>query len=335
MAYLGIYDGELKGLYYFSSISMGESIATQIEGCAFYQEREKKKAMLDFSVSKSEIKDGRILMEKFKNTLNDMAYIGLKGTPFDGVYSFKRKVIRDREAKYFPNAILSMDKEEMLTMFNISESDIKDGGFLMGSEVRAYRAKMKKLSEKESKGESISSVADISENKVTPKTVISNSNLLRDMISAVSKGNDVVELVMSTGEKYRIALRKFFYMETGCSFENCAYVDTQNNVQLKEKAVNALIDSGEIVVVEPTEIKYGNGFVVLRGCDDAYSPDVHHNKMGNIVISHSIPEIILNVGQIVSVVGFEHYTEINLTKITEEKNKLVYTYLVNKFCNAQ
>ena len=52
--------------------------------------------------------------------------------------------------------------------------------------------------------------------------------------------------------------------------------------------------------------------------------------MGKLYIEHSIPEIILNVSQVVSVVGYDHYTEINLNKITEEKNKLIYTYLMEK-----
>lgn len=340
MAYLGIKENELKGLYYFSSLAMGESIAAQIENSLFYLEGEKKKAMKEFNVVEDEIKDGRILMDKFRNTVNEMAYIAIQGTPFDGVYSFKRRAVRDREAKNFPDAFLSMDKAEMLTKYNISESEIRDGGILMSGEVKNYLKKRKNsmsskatqvsVSKGDSKNEGV--VVKVSENEVkpNPKTSVSDSNLLHNMIDIVAGKNDIVEIVMSTGEKFRIALRRFFYAEPSCSFANCAYTDGSGNVLVKEKAVEALLDAGEIAMVEPTKIKYKEGFVILRNCDDAYSPDVRHDKMGKLYIEHSIPEIILNVSQVVSVVGCDHYTEINLNKITEEKNKLIYTYLMER-----
>ena len=347
MAYLGIKENELKGLYYFSSLAMGESIGAQIENSLFYLEGEKKKAMKEFNVTEDDIKDGRILMDKFRNTVNEMAYIAIQGTPFDGVYSFKRRAVRDREAKNFPDAFLSMDKAEMLAKYNISESEIRDGGILMSGEVKNYLKKrknsmptkstqpaqvnvIKEDTKSESKNETV--LVKVSENEVkaNPKTSVSDSNLLRNMIDVVAGKNDVVEIVMSTGEKFRIALRRFFYAEPSCSFANCAYTDGSGNVQVKEKAVDALLDAGEIAMVEPTKVKYKEGFVILRNCDDAYSPDVRHDKMGKLYIEHSIPEIILNVSQVVSVVGYDHYTEINLNKITEEKNKLIYTYLMEK-----
>lgn len=334
MAYLGIKENELKGLYYFSSLAMGESIAKQIDNSLFYLEGEKKKAMKEFGVSEEEIKDGRLLMDKFRNTVNEMAYIGIQGTPFDGVYSFKRRAVRDREAKNFPGAFMSMDKAEMLAKFNIGESEIKDGGILMSGEVKDYLKKKKNAPTKaavEPKKTAVPENVVVSEeNTVTPKTSVSDSNLLRNMIDVVAGKCDVVEIVMSTGEKFRIALRRFFYAEPSCSFANCAYTDNSGNVQIKEKAVDALLEAGEITMVEPTKVKYKDGFVILRNCDDAYSPDIRHDKMGRVYIEHSIPEIILNVSQVVSVVGYEHYTEINMVKITEEKNKLIYTYLMEK-----
>lgn len=337
MAYLGIKENELKGLYYFSSLAMGESIAAQIEHSLFYLEGEKKKALKEFGITEDEIKDGRILMDKFRNTVNEMAYMGIQGTPFDGVYSFKRRAVRDREAKNFPDAFLSMDKAEMLEKYNIGESEIKDGGILMSGEVKDYLKKKASASKNTAKVVSTPKkdtvtevVVSENETKVEPKVSISDSNLLRNMIDVVARNNDVVEVVMSTGEKFRIALRRFFYAEPSCSFANCAHTDGSGNVQIKEKAVDALLESGEIAMVEPTKVKYKEGFVILRNCDDAYSPDIIHDKMGKLEIRHSIPEIVLNVSQVVSVSGFEHYTEINLNKITEEKNKLIYTYLMEK-----
>lgn len=338
MAYLGIKENELKGLYYFSSLAMGESIGAQIENSLFYLEGEKKKAMKEFNISEDDIKDGRILMDKFRNTVNEMAYIGITGTPFDGVYSFKRRAVRDREAKNFPNAFLSMDKAEMLAKYNIGESEIKDGGILMSGEVKDYLKKKKastpKVKPEEKKVEKNEPTPEVivseDEVKVKPKTSVSDSNLLRNMINVVADKCDVVEIVMSTGEKFRIALRRFFYAEPSCSFANCAYTDNSGNVQIKEKAVDALLEAGDIAMVEPTKVKYKEGFVILRNCDDAYSPDIRHDKMGKLSIEHSIPEIVLNVSQVVSVSGFDHYTEMNLNKITEEKNKLIYTYLMEK-----
>ena len=345
MAYLGIKENELKGLYYFSSLAMGESIAKQIENSLFYLEGEKKKAMKDFAVTEDEIKDGRILMDKFRNTENEMAYIAIEGTPFDGVYCFKRRNVRDREAKNFPDAFLSMDKAEMLAKYNISESEIRDGGYLMSGEVKNYLKKKKTVSSKntvvkEVKSEPVKTekpVSDVTsmeiqQDKDVVKAVpISDSNILRNMIDVVAGDSDVVEIMMSTGEKYRVALRKFFYAEPSCTFENCAYTDGEGNVAIKQKAVDAIIDSGAVTMVEPSKIKYGNGFVTIRNCDDEYSPDILHDKMGKTIIKHSIDRIVLNVSQVVSVKGFEHYTEINMNKITPEKNMLIHTYLMDKF----
>jgi hypothetical protein len=344
MAYLGIKESELKGLYYFSSLAMGESIGEKIENSIFYLEGEKKKALKEFNLAEADIKDGRILMDKFRNTENEMAYIAIEDTPFAGVYCFKRRAVRDREAKNFPNAYLSMDKAEMLAKYNISESEIRDGGYLMSGEVKNYLKKKKanppKTSNpvtKEIKTENTKDVSDtssvvIQKEKESVKAVsISDSNVLRNMIDVVAGDSDVVEIQMSTGDKYRVALRKFFYAEPSCTFENCAYTDGEGNVAIKQKAVDAIIDSGAVTMVEPSKIKYGNGFVTIRNCDDEYSPDILHDKMGKTIISHSIDRVVLNVSQVVSVKGFEHYTEINMNKITPEKNMLIHTYLMDKF----
>ena len=341
MAYLGIKESELKGLYYFSSLAMGESIGEKIENSIFYMEGEKKKALKEFNLVEADIKDGRILMDKFRNTENEMAYIAIEDTPFAGVYCFKRRAVRDREAKNFPNAYLSMDKAEMLAKYNISESEIRDGGYLMSGEVKNYLKKKKAtppqpvVKEKVEKKTETNVTPDIivedKEVKVNPKTSVSNANLLRNMIDAVAGDCDVVEIKMSNGEKYRVALRTFFYAEPDCNFENCAYVDTTGNIAIKEKAIEAIIDSGVIAKVEPSKIKYGDGFVTIRNCDDEYSPDISHDKMGRVVINHYIDKIVLNVSQVVSVKGFEHYTEINMNKITPDKYKLVHTYLMEKY----
>ena len=349
MAYLGIKETSHPecGLYYFSSLAMCESIKVQIEGSKQFWDSEKKKALQEFKISEEDVKDGRILMDKYRNTENEMAFIGIEGTPFDGVYCFKRRLIRDREAKRFENCFLSMDKAEMLEKYKINESDIRDGGFLMSGEVRNYLEKVKAQKAKEAKKaekavkmekpekvENVAPVMDVQAdgNSVVKEVKVSaDANLLRNMIDVVGKKNDVVEIQMSTGDKYRLALRRFFYAEPSCSFANCAYTDGSGDVQVKAKAVDALVEAGEITMVEPSKVKYSNGFAILRNCDDAYSPDIKHDKMGKTHITHCIDEVVINVGQVVSVVGFEHYTEINMTKITAEKNNLIHTYLMDKF----
>lgn len=368
MAYLGVKGHEnLDGLYYFSSISMGESIAAQIDGSEFYPEKLKKKAFLDFNCTQETLKDGRILMDKFKNITNDLAYLCITGTPFDGVYMFKHTSIRNRIAKDFDNAFLTMDKAEALSKFNVGESEIQDGGFLLSYKVQEWIKSNKKVKEKRQKQKEkqnsaknalhenenkevvessvVSVSSDIDKENVSRvdsgeavKMPILDSQLFRAMVESVaSKGNnetkknDVVEITMSTGDKYRIALRQFFYMDSHCDFSNSAYTDGTGNVILKEKVIDNLLDCGEITVVEPTKIKYKDGFVILLNCDDVYSPDIVTEKTGKTKIVHSISRIVLNVSQIVSVMGYEYYSEINLIKLTEEKNKLVYNYLVSKF----
>lgn len=340
MAYLGVKNGENYGLYYFASISVRDEIAQKIGDTVSYLTGEKSKALKDFNIKKSDIKDGRVLIELYRN-MSENAYLGLEGTPYDGVYVFKRKHIRDREAKNFENVFLTMDKDEILKKYNLGESEIRDGGFLMGIEVSNWLKKNPKgssvkneesaLVKEVEKVENSVKEEKVEENKPSAKQIISEGNLLHNMIDVVAKDHDIVEIKMSNSDVYRVALRSIFYTEPNFKFENCAMMDSANNVILKENMIDKMIENGEIVVVTPSKIKYGDGYATLRECDDPYSPNIDYDKHGVCVISHFIPEVTINVSQVVSVVGYDSYEEINMEKITKTRNALVFDYLISKY----
>ena len=77
---------------------------------------------------------------------------------------------------------------------------------------------------------------------------------------------------------------------------------------------------------------YQNKDVILK-LDDIDSDKIIEYCLNNKIydVMRLIDNIILNVNQIVSVVGKDGYGEINLTKLTEDKHKLIYTYLVKKY----
>ena len=319
MAYLGIANHEkFNGLYYFSSLAMRDEIGKNFNGAMFFYDKEKKQALEKMSISVEDIQDGRIIIDYFKNK-DENAYLGLTGTPFDGVYVFKRKVVRDREAKHFSQVYMTMNKDEILQKFSIGESEIRDGGFLMSEEVKNWLKK-----------KPTTKTVEKSVEVVEVKKAVS-TNLLENMLNSVSKTKNIVEITMITGEKYRIAMKPIFYLShENVSFANMAVADSSGNVALKENMVDDLVNNKDICVVNKSQITYGEGFAVIRNCDDEYSPTVHHND-NTINISHFIKEIVINVNQVVSVIGMDEYSEINLAQLTKGKNKLIYEYLYKKY----
>jgi hypothetical protein len=324
MAYLGIINGELKGVYHFTSLAMAEDIRTQIKGCTFYLDKEKDKAMSDFSISENEILNGRILMDKYRNSENEMAYASIEGTPFDGVYCFKKKSVRDKATSKFEHVYWSMSKDEMLKKYNISESEIRDGGFLMSAEVKEY---LKRTVNTEKNNQSTKDL-----DAVLPTSAVRVDNdAFRKMMSTVGQKHDVAEITMVTGDKYRIALRKVFLAEKDCDFSKCGEVSSDGTIVVKENAIRDMIKSGRIISVDKTRYECHNGFVTLCDCDDEYSPNFSRDENGNAVISHHFSEMIINMNQIVSVIGQNGYPEINLSHISPDKNKLIHTYLTKTF----
>ena len=334
MSYLGIKEGDIKGLYNFNSISVRDEIAQKVSNPVFYFDREKEKALKDFNITESEIKDAKILIDMFRN-MDEEAYLAIEGTPYDGVYLFKRKHIRDREAKKFDNVFMTMDKTEILSKYNLGESEIRDGGFLMSVEVQNWIKKNPKGSNMTVKNitpvEKVVEEPKVEVKAQNTKQVISEGNILHNMIDIVAKNHDIVEIKMSTGDTYRVALRSIFLTEEGFKFENCATMDSANNVILKESVVDKMIENGDIVVVTPSKIKYGVGYAILRECDDLYSPNIDYDTHGICVITHYIPEIIINVSQVVSVIGCDTYEEITMEKVTKSRNAMIYDYLISKY----
>lgn len=332
MAYLGIIeDKNFKGLYYFSSLAMRDEIGKKFNKSSFYYDKEKDKALTEMGISESEIKDGRILMDYFRNKDED-AYLGIMGTPFDGVYCFKRKAVRDREAQNFENTYMSMDKTEILEKFGLGESEIRDGGFLMSGEVKDWLKKPKKKSAPEKKNEDVKEDKSTNPVKDDEKIPTSDKNILRNMINVVAQDNDIVEITMYNGEVYRVALRAIFYTANDdVNFANTAVSDGAGNPIIKEKMIDTLVEKKDIIVLPASKIKYCDGFAILRNCDDPYSPTVIRNDDKTHSIFHHIPEIVINTSLVTSVKGYNTYEEITLTKITKEKQKLVYDYLASKY----
>lgn len=324
MAYLGIHNSEkINGVYHFSSLAMAEDIRSQINGCSFYLDKDKAKAMRDFDITECEIKDGRILMNLYRNSENDMAYLALMDTPFDGVYCFKKKSVRDKEASKFPNIYMSMDKDEMLKKFHISESEIRDGGFLMSGEVKNYLKSQKtKLVEHTTKD------VDVPFSGIYRPF---ERDIFKQMMSTVSNTHDVAEITMVTGDKYRVTLRKIFFIEKDCDFSKCGMVTGSGDISVNETVINDMVKNQKIVCLDKSTYECNGGFVILRNCDDEYSPDLHRDEHGKAVMNHHFSDIIINVNQIVSVVGHSGYPEINMTQISSGKNKLIHKYLSKNF----
>lgn len=324
MAYLGIRNSEkINGVYHFSSLAMAEDIRAQINGCSFYLDKDKAKAMRDFNIEECEIKDGRILMNLYRNSENDMAYLALMDTPFDGVYCFKKKSVRDKEASKFPNIYMSMDKDEMLKKFHISEGEIRDGGFLMSGEVKNYH--------KSQKTKPVEHTTKDVDAPFGGAYRPFERDIFRQMMNAVSNNHDVAEITMVTGDKYRVTLRKMFFMEKDCDFSKCGLVSGDGNISVNEGIINDMIKDKKIISLDKTTYECNGGFVVLRNCDDEYSPDMHRDENGKANMNHHFSDIIINVNQIVSVVGQNGYPEINLSHISPDKNKLIHNYLSKNF----
>lgn len=322
MAYLGIRNlNDLNGLYHFTSLAMAEEIGRQIEGSSFYLEKELKKALNDFSIGEADIRNGRILMDRYRNTENDMAYAAISGTPFDGVYCFKKRSVRDKEAGKFANVYMSMDKKEMLVKYNISESEIRDGGFLMSGEVKDY---LKSISSKNNKN--ITKDVDMI---VPAEHMTLKGHPFRRIMRNIAKDYDVAEITMSNGEKYKLALKRVFFADNDCDFSRCGMVDSDGNITVKESVINDYLNRSKIVFLEQTLCECDENFIILRNCDDAYSPNFSRGENNIPIVSHYFSEIILNMSQIVSIVGQDGYPDINLTHISHNKNKLIYTYLIN------
>lgn len=342
MAYLGVKDKNEYGVYYFSSISVRDAVGEKLENPVYYLDRAKKTALEEFKITEKEIKDGSELIRKYIQY-----YIGLMGTPFDGVYAFNFPGARDKIAKNFEGAFISNNKEQVLKEFGAVESDIKDGAILYGDKVNKYLIKKAKETQKSEFNKSnavktefnietdVSNTAEVVENK--EKGNLSSSeksqvNLIKRMIDEVKKDNDVVELTFSNGSVYRLAIRDIFYVRNGVSFQNCANT-VDGKVVINSNAIDKLIDNGDIINIKRTVISHADSITVCMGCDDEYSPNVETDEHGRYEIVHFIPKVVLNANEVVSVRGMPTYSEISIdfVKMEANKHKLVFEYLRKKY----
>ncbi len=378
MAYLGIRekDENENGVYYFSSLGMRDDVGEKFERASYYYDKEKELALKDFCITENEIRDGFELIRKYihnndkRHTKDSKYYLGLVGTPFDGVYVFNYKTPRDNMAEKFDNTYISDDKKDVMEHFDIVEADIKDASLLFEDRVHNYlRKRTKKVVEspkvkateiavtpvtpatsitpvadkvetKKSepikaevvKAEAVKTNKEVEVNEITENVKKKKGNLIKQMIDEVKKENDIVELIFSNGYLYRLALRDTFYVRNGVSFQNCAKT-IDGEVTINSAAIDKLIDNGDIIHIKRTAISHSEDFTVCVDCDDNYSPNVDTDECGRFNITHYIPKIVFNADEVVSVKGLSVYPEIaiDFVKIVNSSQKLVYDYLRKKY----
>ena len=332
MAYLGIREVDNttdNGLYYFDVLSIRNEMAKHFTNPVMYVDREKEKALEEFGLKEEDIKDGIVLIRKYRYGQKEESrcYLGVRGTPFDGVYEFEHMSARDKIAKKLENTYKSTDLEAILKEFNIDKSELKDGGYLFGKEANEYI--------KAHKPAPITNapVKTSEENSEVKKEVKSNSNLLRNMINVISPDKDVIEILMNEGTVYRITYRNLFYLREGIPLTNCATLGADNEVVIDGAKIDKLIENGDIIRVAPSRIVYHDGYAVAYDCDDLGSPTVRVEEDGRYDISHYYDKVVINVSAVSSVIGADTYRElaINFKKMTSDKHKYVYDYLVKKY----
>lgn len=318
--YLSVKDNSDKdGLYSFESSKYLKAVGDRIKNSKTYSETQKDVALKEMGLTDKDIKDGGILIKEF---FKKDCYVGLKDTPFDGVYSFVSQNVAFGIIDDFKgHATLHNTKEDICKEFGISEGDIKDGGFLLSGVVKDYLKKLKKdqskpqMSEKP-KGEKSEKKAEKKEKNVT---------LFENMIKAIPEKYNVAEITMANGEVYRVTLKNIFYMANSEIFQNAAFINSENIPCIKAETINKLVEDGLIGICAKSTIEYKDGFCIIRNCDDPYSPNIESNE--GIKIVHQIPCIVLNTNQVVSIVGKFGFDEITYEEITPKNFKLVYDYL--------
>ena len=334
MAYLGIREKDDiadNGLYYFEATGVRGEIALNYTDPAFYTDKQKEKAMKEFGLkSEDEIRDGIELIRRYRGYGEKQeeakSYLGVRGTPFDGVYEFDHVSARDKIAKKFADTYKSMDLEAILKEFGVDKSEVKNGGFLFGKEATAYAKEHKVVDNSQQTKKS-----EVSEKTETVKEG-KKVSLLRDMISCVSSDYDVIEILMNEGSVYRLAYRDIFYLRNGVKLSNCASLDSDVNAVINASAIDKLIDNGDIIGITRSRINYHDGYTLCMNCDDLGSPTVRVDEMGRYELKHYYSKVVINNSAVSSVIGADTYRElaIEFTKITPATQRVVYDYLVKR-----
>ena len=331
MAYLGVREKENvadNGLYYFGVLSVRNEMASHFSDPVLYVDREKEKALEEFGLNEEDIKDGIILIQKYRygKKVEPKCYLGVRGTPFDGVYEFEHMSARDKIAKKLENTYKSTDLEAILKEVNVDKSELKNGGYLFGREANEYIKAHKPVAvQKPIENKEVS-------NESSPKKK-GSENKLHNMINVLSSDRDVIEILMNEGTVYRIAYRNIFYLRNSISLEKCANVGAENEIIVNSSAVDKLIENGDIIRVSPSKIVYHDGYAVAYNCDDLGSPTVKVDEEGRYEIHHYYDKVVINTSAVSSVIGADTYRElaIDFSKMTPTKNKVIYDYLVKKY----
>jgi hypothetical protein len=326
--YLVVENGPYQGVYLFKSLNVCNDFCKYFENC--YVETDLSVVLRETGVKEEDIRDGGELMSqgvrrqldknisKVSTAVSEKSavYLSLTDCPYSGIYFFNSEKVRNKMANNFANSVKYASKEEAMSETGVIESDIKDGGMLLKDDVRKYIDEHKPVKEK---------------SKVSEK-VVSNKNVLKEMVEIAAEGNnDVIEITMSDGETFRLAYRPFYYTQEGAKFENTAKMTTDGEVIIKEEAIEKLINNGDIFPVYPSGIEYMDGYAILTNCDDHYSPTIGTTPTGAYKIIHVINKMTINVNQVAYVRGYSKYSDICFEKFEAESHKIIVDYLDEKY----
>ena len=144
MAYLGITDGDYKGLYYFDSLSVRDKVGENFDKPKFYTNGQKAKALKEFNIDEDSIIDGgdivRRLRKAGKYIPTNAAFLAITGSPYQGVYFFNSEKMRDMAAGFFGGlAVIAESQENAIKACKLPRIHIQDGGILLSNECRAWR----------------------------------------------------------------------------------------------------------------------------------------------------------------------------------------------------
>ena len=340
MPYLGVTDGDNKGVYMFESISVAKGIAKNLE-VKFYRNNQIQNALSDFNISEDEIKDGRILIQRVNEKNNKLiqgnSLLVITQTPYRGIYLYKSKAARKRVASHFgKTAVLVDSKEDALIVYSEVNYEYHDGGILFSPECREWRDKNsdavsgnyfhytnKQLvecvsSKKEKpKNEDIEVVkAEVKEakNKESNKSSNFTKNALFELIKKYGEDYDLVRFNMSDGNSYFATLNDMYLVAPSFDMKNLLK-GSKKDVADK---ISKWIKSGQISALSTTKMNFIENFILLIDADDLYSPNPRTNEKDITYFEHGISQILLNVSQIDSIYPTNDYNDMTWVNVSKE-----------------
>ena len=145
MSYLGVVDGDKKGLYYFETFSMRDAIADFLGNCKVYDNSQKKTALAELGLMSTDIQDGSVLIDLFKHDSKfippNSVYVYISGTPYKGAYYFVNKNVRDDIAFAFGRFAAYTNDKDSFKKYIPKSMEIENGGVLLRPEAKRWRDK--------------------------------------------------------------------------------------------------------------------------------------------------------------------------------------------------